>query len=96
MEEQRVESKDKHNEEQSSLIEQSHAVEYSKEIEQSSEKECSRGKECCTSLKRYGGKKSCVQFKATRHVKKQKSVIDFLIKIDIINFWAKSQIYVFQ
>ena len=39
MEEQRVESKDKHNEEQSSLIEQSHAVEYCKEIEQSSEKE---------------------------------------------------------
>ena len=76
MEEQRVESKDKHNEEQSSLIEQSHAVEYSKEIEQSSEKECSsgkegsRGKECFTSLKMYGGKKSCVQFKATRHVKK--------------------------
>ena len=102
MEEQRVESKDKHNEEQSSLIEQSHAVEYSKEIEQSSEKECSsgkegsRGKECFTSLKMYGGKKSCVQFKATRHVKKQKSVIDFFIKIDIINFWAKSQLYVFR
>ena len=97
-----MESKDQHNEEQSSLTEQSHVVEYSKEIERSSEKECnsgregSRGKECCTSSKSYGGKKSCVQFKATRHVKRQKSVIDFLIKIDIINFWAKSQIYVFQ
>ena len=83
MERQREESKDMHNEEQSSLMEQSCVVEHSKEIEWSSEKECSSGregsrvKECCSASKSNNGNKSHVQFKATRHLKKQKNVIDF-------------------
>ena len=48
-----MESKDKHNKEQSSLMEQNLVVEHSKEIDRGSEKECSSGKEgssrkeCC-------------------------------------------------
>ena len=67
-------------------MEQSHVVKHGKDREQSSEKECgsgqesSSGKECCSVLKINGDKKSRVQFKATRHMKKQKSVIGFFNK----------------
>ena len=62
MEKQQVESKDKYNEEQSSLMEQSLEVKHSKEIEWSSEKyfssgkEGSRGNECCSASKSNRGK----------------------------------------
>ena len=85
-------------------MEQSHVVEHSKEIERSSEKECisgkddNSGKQCCSVLKSNDGKNSRVQFKATRHVKKQKSVVDFFLIRSTHNFdfWVKSQVYVFQ
>lgn len=53
---------------------------------------------CCSVLKSNDGKNSRVQFKATRHVKKQKSVVDFFFIRSTHNFdfWAKSQVYVFQ
>ena len=54
--------------------------------------------ECCSVLTSNDGKNSRVQFKATRHVKKQKSVVDFFLIRSTHNFdfWAKSQVYVFQ
>ena len=75
-------------------MEQSPAVKHSKEIERSSEKESSSGKEgssrneCCSASKSNGGKKSHVQFKATRHVKKQKMIF-FIKSRHNYNFWAK-------
>ena len=62
-------------------------MKHSKEIEQSNEKECSCG--CSSASKSSGGKKSCVRLKATRHVKKQKSVIDFL-RVDIIIIFGQN------
>ena len=81
MEKQRVESKDKHNEEQSSLMEQSRVVKHSKEIEQSSEKECSSGK---------GGSRGNKCSSASKSV-----IVFFFIKCrHNYNFWGKSQVYI--